>query len=158
MAVYNINLLGSPSIYLENSPVNLCRHKSLALIAYLADTRRRMTRSDLSAIFWPDSDLSHALGALRSSLAEINAIEGPHIFTVEKDLIYLSKENTKCDVDLFRDGLHNTETIQSMKKTASIWQGGFLKGFILKIVIVFPIGNTLKNRIFYWNIESCLKK
>jgi DNA-binding SARP family transcriptional activator len=60
MALYKINLLGPPKIFKYSKEINLSRNKSIALLAYLPDTRRRLSRSEIANIFWPDSNSSNA--------------------------------------------------------------------------------------------------
>jgi DNA-binding SARP family transcriptional activator/Tfp pilus assembly protein PilF len=158
VSYYRIRLLGTPSIYSENKEFFLTRRKSVALLAYLADTDRRVLRNDAADIFWPDIDRSHGLAALRSSIADIKNILGAHIFASVKDSIYLSDELFECDVALFRSTSESIGNIESMKAKAALWKGGFLKGFSLKNCIRFSDWQFLEEQNLMMEYRRLLKR
>ena len=67
-----VYLLGAPRIERNGESVKVDTRKAVALLAYLAVTAESHTRDTLSALFWPDSDLSRARGALRRTLSALN--------------------------------------------------------------------------------------
>lgn len=139
MPLFEINLLGTPKIIKNDKEVPLTRNKSMALLAYLADTERRVSRSDIAAIFWPNSIPSNALGALRVTLSDIKSTLGPELIMSTDDVIYLSEQSISCDVKLFREGLNTSKNTNSNSKilTEALWNGGFLKGFELHKCLQF---------------------
>ena len=72
MSDLTISLFGHPAIALDGAPVALRGRKAVALLAYLAATRRRHSREALAALLWPEdpaalSRLRQALWALRQA-------------------------------------------------------------------------------------------
>lgn len=76
MARLTITLLGAPHFERDGVPLDLTARKSVALLAYLAETGVPHTRDTLVALFWPESDHEHARGALRYTLAQLKAALG----------------------------------------------------------------------------------
>ena len=64
-------LLGTPRVEQAGQTLNLSRKKAVALLAYLAVTRRRLSRDTLATLLWPEHDDSHARGSLRRMLSEL---------------------------------------------------------------------------------------
>jgi len=175
MPLYEINLLGPPIICVDGNKISLSRNKSVALIAYLACTGRHVGREELASLFWPDSTNSHGLAALRTVLADIKSKLGSDLLIVDRNIIYLSLVNVKCDVNIFIKGIPISDNITKMEKTANLWRGGFLKGFSLnkcaqfndwlfledqnllreyhtlieRISLNFADNNNFKNALFY---------
>ena len=63
MACLSLSLLGPPLVELDGQPIQLGRHKALALLAYLAVTRRSHSRDALATLLWPDLNQSAARAA-----------------------------------------------------------------------------------------------
>ena len=155
---FTINLLGPPSIYKESERIYLKRHKSIGLLAYLADTGRKATRTDLSEIFWPDSSHANALGALRTTLTDIKTNLGFQILSIENDLISLPDKRSHCDVNRFRTEIKESTEPKFMKKTAELWDGGFLKGFDLPGCTQFADWQFLEEQNLQREYRTLLKK
>ena len=68
MARLSLYLLGPPQLELDGEPVQIGRRKALALLIYLAVTRRTHSRDSLATLFWPDYDQSSARADLRRTL------------------------------------------------------------------------------------------
>jgi len=117
---FTINLLGYPSIFKNGNDIHFTRHKSIGLLAYLADTKQKVSRINLSKIFWPDSNPAQSLGSLRTVLAEIKSNLGPNLIILEKDLIYMHEEKFVCDIEQFRKNLKNFNLISELKKIETI--------------------------------------
>ena len=60
MSRLSLFLLGPPRLQLDGDPVQIGRRKAVALLVYLALTRRRHSRDALATLFWPDYDQSSA--------------------------------------------------------------------------------------------------
>ena len=56
MSGLSLFLLGPPRLELDGEPVQIGRRKALALLIYLAITRRPHSRDALATLFWPDYD------------------------------------------------------------------------------------------------------
>ncbi len=65
-------LLGSPRLELDGDEIRVSRRKVVALLSYLAVTRRTHSRDVLATLFWPEYDQSHALAYMRRTLSELN--------------------------------------------------------------------------------------
>ncbi len=66
MTRLRIFLLGPPRILHNEKPVILKRRKALALLAYLAVSRRRHSRDTLAALLWPDTRPGRSYANLRN--------------------------------------------------------------------------------------------
>lgn len=137
MSTYCLKILGPPSIESEKGDVTLSRHKSIGILAYLTSTERKVSRNELASLFWPDSNLSKSLGALRTSLTEINSALCPQVFNQVKDYIQVDRSILACDVHKFRDKRRGEDSLNEMMEAVELWNGGFLKGFELKGTPVF---------------------
>jgi len=153
-----INLLGPPSFYKNNNKVHFTRHKSMGLLAYLADTGKKATRTNLSEIFWPDSSPSNALGSLRTTLTDIKTNLGFQFLSVENDLISLPENRSYCDVSRFRKMIKESIGTKFMKKTAELWEGGFLKGFELPGCTQFADWQFMEEQNLKMDYRNLLKK
>ena len=84
----SIQLLGTPQVLQDDRPLTIMRKKSRALLYYLAAHDQPLTREQLLAVFWPDSDrvsaqqrgdTDLARGRLSSALAQAEALGPPHL-------------------------------------------------------------------------------
>ncbi len=76
----------------------LSQPKRLCLLAYLALVGEPVSRSTLVALFWPDSDESHARNSLSQALHYLRRSLGPHaIANVEGDRLLVSPEHVWFD-------------------------------------------------------------
>ena len=140
-----ISLLGPPHIECGGTLVRFASRKSLALLAYMAITRRIHRRDTLATMFWPDSDQSAARQSLRGSIYEINKKCGSIIETPDRETIDLTDESTiwidgARFVDRFEEcGTHGhasdaicTNCLDPLREALSLYRGKFLEGFTLK--------------------------
>ena len=63
-----IQLLGTPLVLRDDQTLTITRKKSRALLFYLAGHDKPLTREQILAIFWPDSDRVSAQQVLRTTL------------------------------------------------------------------------------------------
>lgn len=143
MPELNLFLLGSPRAAIDGTPIDINRHKSIALLAYLALGDQEQHRDTLSAMFWPDSSQSRARASLRRDLSTLNKALGEDWLIVERDTIALQNTGLWIDVLQFRALLakchthaHNPETIcvdclQLLSEAVSLYQNDFMTGFTL---------------------------
>jgi DNA-binding SARP family transcriptional activator len=69
-----IYLFGSPRLGQEEQAASLYRRRrSVALLAYLAQTQRPHSREKLVALFWPEQEPTRARSNLRRDLFHIKA-------------------------------------------------------------------------------------
>lgn len=71
-----INLLGAPQLILDQTAVAPGHNKAIALLAYLAVTRRPHRREALATLLWPEFDGSSARRELRRMLWALNKTLG----------------------------------------------------------------------------------
>jgi len=65
---YHVRLCGPPIIHRADSSKHRLRHKSIALIAYLAVEARPIGRDTLASLLWPFSGQAGARTNLRTAL------------------------------------------------------------------------------------------
>jgi len=101
--------------------------KRVALLAYLASTPRRMHRREtLLALFWPESDDSHARQALNQTLHMLRRSLGDHaIVTRGDDEVGVNSEAVWCDVPAFESALEARRPAEAL----TLYRGAFLEGF-----------------------------
>ena len=63
----SIQLLGTPQVEYDDTPVHFNSRKTLALLAYLAVTKQTHKRDSLATLFWPESDQHAARHSLREA-------------------------------------------------------------------------------------------
>jgi DNA-binding SARP family transcriptional activator len=81
MSELRLSLLGPPSIACDGAPLDLHRHKNVALLAYLAvggmsPGRQRHTREALVTLLWPELEPSRARAGLRRNLSALRKVPG----------------------------------------------------------------------------------
>ena len=126
-----ITCLGYPEVYRNGVKIQLPRKKSLALLIYLAETRKKADREELRELFWPGSDRARGLGALRTSLAEISSLVDPALLGKENDAVFLTPLLFLCDSHEFLENEEKEQTLETLLDRERLWRGGFLKGFPL---------------------------
>lgn len=158
MEKYSLSLLGPPLIEINGNKANFNRQKSLAILAYLTITGRRISRNELAALFWPDSDSPKALGALRTVLADINGTFSPQIFRSTKEYIEIDRNEVDCDVINFRAILKGKASAAEFIEASSLWKGGFLKGFEIKGTPVYSDWQFLEEQNLQQEYRKLLKR
>ncbi|HEX9597612.1 MAG TPA: hypothetical protein VF982_12080, partial [Anaerolineales bacterium] len=140
----SMRLLGSPFVECAGEPFKAETRKTLALLMYLAVTGEQHGRDALATLFWPDSDQSHARGALRRVLSPLKTELGDERLIIDREFIELqSQEDFWLDVQVFRDILaarlghgHPEEQVcpaclTLLIEAANLYRGDFLAGFTL---------------------------
>ena len=140
----SIQLLGTPLVFLDDRPLTITRKKSRALLYYLAAHDKPLTREQILAVFWPDSDRVSAQQVLRTTLHGLRQALGAAFITDENALSLAS--DTDIDVRTFEANLHRARVsavssgadrltpasnIQSLTSTLQLYRGDFLTGFAL---------------------------
>jgi DNA-binding SARP family transcriptional activator len=101
--------------------------KRLGLLAYLAiATPRGLHRRDsLLALFWPESDQTHARGALRNALSFLRHQLGEAVIVTRGDEVGLDPATFWCDVTAFLA----CADAQRAEEALGLYQGDLLEGF-----------------------------
>ena len=143
MASLSLYLFGSPRIEIDDEPIQLNRHKAIALLAYLAVNGQSYSRDSLATLLWPDS--ARARGLLRRTLSDIKKYLGEGWLNLADSSVGLNPQATIwVDVIEFRrlvakiQILTNTEfSLQaeesnSLEKAVELFSEDFLAGFSLR--------------------------
>jgi DNA-binding SARP family transcriptional activator/predicted ATPase len=124
-----VELLGAPRIERDGATVEVDTRKAVALLAYLAVTRRAHTRDALAALLWPEYDQEHARGALRRTLSTLRKAVGPeHVESTRERVALKRGAGLHVDVDEFRDRLHSGKA-EELAEAVELYRGDFLAGF-----------------------------
>src|SRR6266571_9020192 len=128
-----IRLFGSPESRIAGVPLVLHNHKAMALLYYLAATRRPHTRDHLATLLWGESPESNARHSLRSSLYRIRQAlhtQDAGILAGDGDLVSLKLQDNACDVVHFRQLLSEGNE-HALVQAVSLYRGPLLQGFTL---------------------------
>lgn len=119
MSTIDAALLGGTIVLYNGNAVNLPYKKAYALLYYII-IKRKVSRSELTALLWPDvetptalKNLRHAIFTIRKSLGEDPFLQGQRA-----DLVLDPAITVRCDATDFLE-----------KNDISLYQGDFLSGF-----------------------------
>lgn len=99
-----LQLFGAPMLHRNGSPLPLSRRKAMALLGYLAVTRRRHHREILAALLWPESEATAAYSALRNVLWILRQTPlAPMVRSDRSAVELIDDESIVVDVNRFRD-------------------------------------------------------
>jgi DNA-binding SARP family transcriptional activator len=137
-------LLGPPLVELDGQPVQLGRHKAVALLAYLALTGQPHSRDALATLLWPELDQSHARGQLRRTLSLLNRSLGKGWLVIDRETAaWAGDAEAWIDVEALRERLapctgHGhlpdqvcAECIPLLEGAVDLYRDGFMAGFTL---------------------------
>ena len=139
-----IRLLGPVTAEVDGAPLDVDTRKAVALLAYLAVTRRTASRDHVAALLWPETDGPDARGALRRTLSVLKAGLGGRGLVVDRSSVGL--DTAAFDVDLWRfeealavarghehpgDDLCG-DCLGALRSAAALDRGEFMAGFALR--------------------------
>jgi DNA-binding SARP family transcriptional activator len=139
-----ICLLGPVTIEVGRSPLAVDTRKAVALLAYLAVTRRPASRELIAALLWPEADDAGARGALRRTLSVLRAGLDDQGLVVDRSAVRL--DPSAFDVDVWRfdealavarghahpgGGLCPT-CVDALRAAVALDRGEFMVGFALR--------------------------
>ena len=141
-----LHFLGSPLIELQGVPVVIVRRKAIALLAYLAVTKRRRSREHLANLFWPDGDAAKRAGSLRSALWELNQSIGDEWLDADRASLGLrAGASLWVDVDRFqqllpppraaggdREAARPAPDLAHVTEAVALYRGDFLQALNLR--------------------------
>lgn len=136
MPKLEISLLGPPKIAVDGVEFDTERRKAIALLAYLAVTRRQQPREHLAAFFWPDYDRDSAFSYLRRELYEINNNLGKAWLSADRRNAGLDlSADISLDIGVFEAVLAESRAASDpaglLEKAVEIYRGDFMAGFYL---------------------------
>jgi DNA-binding SARP family transcriptional activator/tetratricopeptide (TPR) repeat protein len=99
----DIRLLGPVVVHVDGRPIDVDTRKAVALLAFLAVTRRQASRETLAALLWPDAGEQEARGALRRTLSVLNAGLGSGRLSIERHAVALRDGDLSVDIHRFAD-------------------------------------------------------
>jgi DNA-binding SARP family transcriptional activator len=108
----------------------LARPKCLAILAYLAVSGRSrlVPRDTLLALFWPETDESHARLALRQVIHILRRALGPKVVvTTGSSMVGLAPNSLWCDAVAFEAALDAGQDLMALE----LYGGDFLPGLFL---------------------------
>ncbi len=126
---------GFPEVTLGDAPLRLERHKTVALLAYLAVTAQRHGREALAALLWPDYEAPQANAYLRHSLWELRKALGEGFLEAEREAIaVIPGEGFWVDVIRFQQCIAaaGTSQLAQLEEAAALYRGDFMAGFTLR--------------------------
>jgi len=142
MNAVRLHLLGLPRVERDGAPVALVRHKALALLTYVALTRRRQERALLAGLLWPEHEPARARASLRTALWELAQALGAEVLEVGRDTVALPVGTaTWVDVHRFEQlreaaspqaGEGSEEGLEALAEAATLYRGELLQGVHLK--------------------------
>ncbi|MFN0178387.1 MAG: hypothetical protein ACKVZ0_06270 [Gemmatimonadales bacterium] len=130
--IYELQTLGTVGIrcYDEDnlSTATTVQPKRLAILAYLAMApRRRLRRRDqVVAMFWPESDETHARGALSQALRHLRRALGDGVIVTQgEEEVGVDQTRLPCDAMLLAEAVEAGDYETAVKK----YRGPFFDGF-----------------------------
>ena len=145
MSQLALYLLGPPRVELDGEEIHISRRKAVALLAYLAVTRRPSNRDSVATLLWPELDQSTARARLRRALAALREAIGDDWVDADRDTISLNPDAEMwLDVDAFHDqlaacGTHGhppteacPDCIPLLEEAVALYRDHFLAGFTLR--------------------------
>jgi DNA-binding SARP family transcriptional activator/predicted ATPase len=139
-----IHLLGPPRLLIDERPLQLRRRKAVALVAYLAVTRRSYSREALTALLWPDTHRARAHANLRNILWILKQSGfGPWLTADQESVAIDLAAGGRCDVTEFEERLadcrlqrgHGAELTSrdqtELTVATALYQDHFMAGFSL---------------------------
>jgi DNA-binding SARP family transcriptional activator len=130
-----LRLLGVPGASLDGRPVALRRRTSLALLAYLALTGRRYTRSMLAGILAGDASEEQAQKRVGNTLTDLRAAVGEHLHVTREWVAFDRERPHWVDVAEFEAQVaactNPLEAPAAATAALDLYQGEFLAGVSL---------------------------
>lgn len=150
MARLALYLLGSPHLERDGVAIRVDTRKAIALLAYLAVTRRLHTRDALAGLLWPDYDQQHARATLRRTLSALRKALDGSVLDAERETIGLAPQAPLwVDVAVFAENLAAASRhphaagdvcdacLRAVANAVDLYQGDFLAGFTLRDSLSF---------------------
>lgn len=151
MPSLTLTFFGVPQLAVDGHKVDITRKKALALLAYLAVTRRPHSRDALATMLWPEADQKRARATLRNVIWAVNQTPAAPWLVVEGDAVGLHSPGSPrpdsytldLDVERFRSLVdaavahdHKPEErcshcVELLTEAVGLAEGEFLAGFSL---------------------------
>lgn len=145
-----LHILGTPELRVSDRLLTFRSRKALALLVYLAVENRPVSRDEIAALLWPDTDSSRARGLLRSTLNYVRqafrAVErdAAAVLIAEGTLLRVEQAALTLDVAQIAEILAAThgsptewdaarqgDALQRLQRAVIAYRGDALAGFAL---------------------------
>src|SRR6186997_1139053 len=93
---------GYPELRVEGRVVPLKLKRGLALLVYLSEAGRKVARSNLAELLWPDAALEVSRTRLRRLSHEVNGNLGRDLLVGDGDALWLAGGDAALDCDVAR--------------------------------------------------------
>ena len=147
---FRLILLGKPEIIRDGVPVTgFVYNKALALLAYLAVTKRPHSRESLAGLLWGEMPDAAAKANLRKILAALREVAG-HELTIDRQTVAFDIESTHwLDTEIFEAKLHglaasvnatgivSENDVRQIEEAVALYRGDFLEGFYVRSAPAF---------------------
>lgn len=144
-----MTLFGGIDVRLGDEPITgFISNKSLALLIYLAMTRRVHTRAALAGLFWPDVPEATAKVSLRQVLSNLNKLVGSHLIIQRQTAVFNTNADYWLDAQAFVTATENAQADGEWQQAATLYQGEFLAGFYVNDAKPFEEWATLERDRF----------
>jgi predicted ATPase/DNA-binding SARP family transcriptional activator len=136
-----VSLLGAPQIARDGVPLELRRHKVLALLAYLSVTGQPHSRDVLVNLLYPEQEPTLARSDFRQTLSILAGSLGAGWLEVKRATLRLPPRRglwvDVCEFRRFRNGFRaqrppESDAAAPLRQAAGLYRGDFLSGFSLK--------------------------
>jgi len=125
----HVTLFGSPTLTINNQPIEISRRKAIALFLYLVVTNRPHTRDHLCVLLWSRSDSERARAELRRMLSALNKTALSAYIEADRQNIWLVNTDTMW-VDLWDlETILNAGDWTAFLNNLDNWFLPFLQGF-----------------------------
>lgn len=131
--VFELTALGRPALLHNGEPRAPGTQKALALACYLGAVGEPVSREQLAALFWPDSDPSRARRSLRGELARLRSVLSPGAIDGSRLQIWLDPSAVGIDVQRFRALV----TERCDREAVELYRGPFCDGLNLRDAELF---------------------
>jgi DNA-binding SARP family transcriptional activator len=144
-----ILLLGAPHIEHDGVPVEVDTRKAIALVAYLAVTKRSHTRDALAGLLWPEYNQTRSRAALRRTLSSLGKARAEGWLQADRESVALAHDAIWVDADQFQGLLAECrrhghtdlevcpECLPPLTEAATLYRDDFMAGFGLRDSVAF---------------------
>lgn len=138
----DINVLGSPRVTRDGTPVEVDTRKAIATLAYLT-VEHSADRDLLAGLFWADSPADRARAALRRTLSALRGGIGGEAIRADRHQVVLV-EGFTSDIEGFETRISETaghghdpkdvcpDCIGPLEQAADLYRGDFLGAFSVR--------------------------
>jgi len=137
-------LLGAPRVEHAGEAIEVDTRKAIALVAYLAITRRRHARDSLAGLLWPEYNQTRARAALRRTLSSLGVARAEGWLVADREGVDLVRDEVWVDVNRFHELLAECQThghplsdvcpecLSPLSEAVALYRDDFLAGFALR--------------------------